>query len=157
MNTRSFWLSALIAGAAIGVVAHLPVLNLINCILCIWVWLGGMLAVLLYRRFQRGQPPALTPGQGAGLGAVAGVLGAIFGFFVNLLTNAISFPIFMSIARYFELQRDVPFDDRSIPGLITGALFFMCLDILLYPLFGALSGLITASVGRKGQTPEVAA
>ena len=47
MNTRSFVLSALIAGAAIGVLANLPVLNLINCFLCLWVWIGGLLAVFL--------------------------------------------------------------------------------------------------------------
>jgi len=61
MNTRSFVLSVLIAGVVIGFLANLPILNLINCALCIWVWLGGILAVFLYRRFAGGAQYAMSP------------------------------------------------------------------------------------------------
>ena len=43
MNTRAFWLSTLIAGAAIAVFGNLPLLNIVNCALCVWVWIGGAL------------------------------------------------------------------------------------------------------------------
>ena len=150
MNTRSFWLSALISGAAIGVIAHLPVLNFINCFLCLWVWLGGILAVFLYKRFQH-DGPGLTPGQGAGLGAVSGVIGALIGVVVNALTGVISFPLFMSLARFAQVEGDLPFQTVNFGSIMASTFIFLCLDIITYPLFGALSGLLTASIKKEPQ------
>jgi len=148
MNTRSFLLSALIGGAVIGVLANLPLLNLINCFLCIWVWLGGIFTVYLYQRFQKGGP-SITAGQGAGLGAVAGLIGAFVGVIVYALTSFISMPIFTSLARFFEVEGDLPFQSGGLWGVFISAFFFFTFDAVLYPLFGALSGLIGASLFKK--------
>jgi hypothetical protein len=78
MNTRSALWAVLIAGVVMALLGNLPLLNLVNCILCLWAWLGGALAVFVYRRFQRGQPGP-TAGQGAGLGALSGLVGALTG------------------------------------------------------------------------------
>lgn len=145
MNSRSFILSALIAGAVIGLLGNLPVLNLINCFLCIWVWVGGVLAVVLYRRFQHGGP-GLTGGQGAGLGALAGLIGAFVGVVVYALTSFISMPLFNNLARSFDIEGDLPWDAGGFPGVLASALFFMVVDAILYPLFGAISGFIAASL-----------
>ena len=101
MNARAFWLSALIAGALMGLLANLPVLNLINCILCIWIWLGGALAVYLYRRYHPANIPP-TVGQGALLGVVAGLIAAVVGLVVFMLTGALSMPLFNTLARAFS-------------------------------------------------------
>ena len=144
MNTRSFLLSALIAGAIIGVLGNLPVLNLLNCFLCIFVWVGGASSVLLYRRFQHGA--TVSAGQGAGLGAVSGLIGAFIGVVVYALTSFISIPIFASLAQAFQVQGDLPFQ----PGLSLGsAFFFLVVDVVAYPIFGAISGLIAASLTRE--------
>ena len=116
MNSRSFFLSALIAGVAIGLLGNLPVLNLINCFLCIWVWVGGILAVFLYRRFEHGGP-GLTGGQGAGLGALSGLIGAFVGVVVYALTSFISMPLFNNLARSFDIQGDLPWDAGGFPGI----------------------------------------
>lgn len=147
MNTRSLILTVLIAGTVIGVLANLPILNLINCALCIWVWLGGGLAVLIYRRFQPGQP-GLTAGQGAGLGALAGLVGAFVGAVVFLVTSPLSVPIFNGLARSLQLEGDLLFRSNTIWDLVGTAFVFLVLDAVLYPLFGALSGLITANLTR---------
>jgi hypothetical protein len=148
MNTRTFVYSALLAGAVIGVLGNLPIFNLINCLLCIWVWLGGFLAVYLYRRMERGAA-SLTPAQGAGLGALAGLIGAGVGIVVYSLTSFISMPLFASFVRFMQIERDLPFD-RVDPAAIAGStFFFFVLDALLYPLFGAISSFITASLMRK--------
>ena len=151
MNTRSFVLSALIAGAAIGVLANLPVLNLVNCFLCLWVWIGGLLAVFLYRRFQHGES-GLSGAQGAGLGAVSGLVGAFVGVVVYALTSFISMPLFASLARFLEVEGDLPFESGGAPFLIASTFFFFALNVVAYPLFGALSGLIAASLfGKQSQ------
>jgi hypothetical protein len=147
MNTRSLFLSALIAGVVIGLLGNLPVLNLINCFLCIWVWVGGFLAVMLYRRYEQGVSP--TTGQGAGIGALAGLIGAVVGIMVNLLTSFISAPVYGSIADLLNIQGDLPFQSGNFVGALISAFFFFALDVVLYPIFGALSGMITASLTKK--------
>jgi hypothetical protein len=139
------------AGAVMGLLGNLPVLNLVNCLLCIWVWLGGALAVILYRRFQGGTSIP-TPGQGAGLGAVAGLIGAVVGFGVYLLTAAITAPIMEGLLRALEVQGDLFPQPLNSGGTLGGALFFLLVDLGLYPLFGALGGLIMANMAKSRET-----
>lgn len=147
MNMRSFWLSALIAGAVLGLLGNLPVLNLINCVLCVFVWLGGALAVYLYRRYEKGVM-ILSTGQAAGLGAVAGVIGALVGALVFMITSSISAPIFNALAQFVQYQGAPPFRS-GIGGLLISTTFFFCLDVILYPIFGALGAMIGASMMKK--------
>jgi hypothetical protein len=148
MNTRSFFLSALIAGAVIGVLGNLPVLNLINCICCIWVWMGGVLAVFLYHQFQHGAPD-ISAAQGAGLGAVSGIIGALVGVVVYALTSFISMPIFNNLMQTLQIEGDLPFQSGGPWALVASAFFFLTIDAVLYPIFGAIGGLIAASVFWK--------
>jgi hypothetical protein len=148
MNTRSFLISALIAGVVIGILANFPLLNLINCFLCVFVWVGGILAVFLYGRLEHGQS-ALTPGQGAGIGALAGLFGAFVGIVVNALTNVISIPLFNTVARFFQIEGDLPFRTGGLSSIVSATFFFFLLDAVAYPIFGALSGWIAASLSKK--------
>ena len=151
MNTRSFLLSSLIAGVVIGLLGNLPILNLINCFFCVFVWAGAILAVLLYRRFQPGQL-GLTPGQGAGLGALSGLVGALVGLVVNPLTSYISVPLWTSLARSFQIQGDLPFKTGDLGSLLSTAIIFFIVDAVLYPLFGAISGFIAVNlIGKQSQ------
>ena len=152
MNTRSLVLTVLIAGTVIGVLANLPILNLINCALCIWVWLGGSLAVFIYRRFQ-GSQPGLTASQGAGLGALAGLVGALVGAVVFLVTSPLSIPIFNGLARSLQIEGELPFRSNTIWDLVGTAFVFLVVDAVLYPVFGALSGMITANLTRPPASP----
>lgn len=147
MNARAFWLSALVAGALMGLFANLPLLNLINCCLCIWIWFGGALAVYLYRRFH---PTGVVPtvGQAALLGIVAGLIAAVAGLVVYTATSPISIPLFNSLARFLQVEGDLPFDVSG--GTIIGsAITFFVLNMVLYPLFGALGAIIAASLMPK--------
>jgi hypothetical protein len=145
----------LIGGVVIGLLGNLPVLNLINCLLCIWVWVGGVLSVFLYRRLQQGQL-GLTPAQGAGLGAIAGLVGALFGALVYALTSSLSTPLFNSIARLFQVEGDLPFQSGDLWGLLISTLIFCTVDAVLYPVFGALSGFLTVSL-LQGRTRPASA
>jgi hypothetical protein len=155
MNSRSFFLSALISGVIIGILANLPILNIINCFLCVFVWLGGIAAIFIYRGFQHGTL-GLTSGQGAGLGALAGLIGAFVGIFVNILTGFISQPIFNGIANYFQVG-DLPFQSSTLASILLSAFFFFIIDAIGYSLFGALSGLITVSIMSGGSQTKTGA
>jgi len=151
MNTRSFLLSALIAGALLGTLANLPLLNLVNCILCLWVWLGGIFAVWLYRRYQPAQ--AVTPGQGAGLGAVAGVIGVLVGTVVFALTSAITMPMMDSLARTLQIEGYQSLGTGGLPAMLMTTGIFFCMNLILYPIFGAIGGLIASSIWKTAKTP----
>ena len=151
MNTRSFALSALIAGVVIGFLTNLPLLNLINCFLCIWVWVGGFLAVFLYQRFQHGEGN-LTAGQGVGLGALSGLIGAFVGLVVYAATSFISIPLFNSLAHTLNVGGDYPFGHTNLSSVLTSAFIFFVLNAVLFPLFGAISGWISATLLKKPKT-----
>lgn len=148
MNSRSFFLAALIAGGAVGLLGNLPLLNLVNCVLCLWVWVGGFLAVYLYRRFEHGAAD-LTGGQGAGLGALAGLIGALIGVVVYALTAAISAPLLNRLASSLQVDTDLPWQAGNGSGILASLLFFLVADIILYPLFGALAGYAAVALTRK--------
>lgn len=151
MNIRSFLLSSLIAGVVIGLLGNLPLLNFVNCILCLWVWVGGLLAVYVYGRFQRSQT-SLSPAQGAGLGALSGLIGALVGALIFLGTSALSMPLMQGLARSLQLEGDLPFLMGGAGESLTAALIFLALDVVLYPLFGALGGLIGVAVLKPRPT-----
>jgi hypothetical protein len=71
------------------------------------------------------------------------------GIFVNILTGFISQPIFNGIANYFQIG-DLPFRSNTLPSILLSGFFFFVIDAILYPLFGALSGLITVSIMSGG-------
>ncbi len=150
MNTRSFLLSVLIAGVGIGVLGNLPVCNLINCALCVWVWAGGIAAVLLYRRFEGGEP-SLSAGQAAGLGALSGLLGALVGAIVFSITASVSMPLFNDLARSLNVEGDLPFKAGDLGNMLGAAFIFLVVDAVLYPIFGALGAIIAASMTRQKQ------
>jgi hypothetical protein len=133
----------------IGFLANLPILNIINCFLCIFVWLGAIGAIFIYRGFQHGTL-SLTTRQGAGLGALAGLIGAFVGIFVNILTGFISQPIFNEIANYFQIG-NLPFQSHTIVSSLLSALSFFIIDAIGYSLFGAFSGSITVSIMSGGK------
>ncbi len=157
MNARSMWLSALIAGAAMGLLGNLPLINFVNCILCLWVWLGGGLAVVLYRRFQGGQPVG-TQGQAAALGAITGVIGALIGAVVYYATASLSEPLMTSVMQALDIQGGLSLGTQNPASAPGGALVFLLVDIILYPIFGALGGLVTWNIlkGRSSQPPTTA-
>src|SRR5882757_9148115 len=80
---------AVIGGIFIGVLSVIPFVNWANICCCLWAILGGLLASRLYIK---GSPTAVSAGDGAIVGGLAGLVGAaisvVIGIPVALLTNA---------------------------------------------------------------------
>lgn len=85
MDNKNLFISALVGAAVMVVLSNVPLLSLINCLLCAGIWLGGMAAVWFYRR-QTGAP--VTPGQGAMIGVVAGLIGAVVSSIISSVFGA---------------------------------------------------------------------
>ena len=84
MNIKNLIISSLIGGIIIAALANIPVIQLINCLLCTGYWIGSILAVWLYKRFQG----SLTLGQGVAIGALAGVWSGLINFILGLISAA---------------------------------------------------------------------
>jgi hypothetical protein len=153
MNTRSLFLSAGIAGLIIGVLSGIPFVNIVNCLLCTWVWAGGILAVYLY---QRNEPTALMvkPEQGALLGAIAGVIGAIVVTILGAIIGGAGNAALISMIQD-NPQLQEQFGDYLGQLAVQGGfslLGLMC-NSVIYAAFGAIGGLIGAAVLKPKASP----
>lgn len=72
---------ALIGGALLGVLSVIPVVSAVNACCCAWAIAGGLLATYMY--VKNSTVPA-SVGDGAMLGALAGVIGAVIYFVLGI-------------------------------------------------------------------------
>jgi hypothetical protein len=148
MNRRAFLLSALIGGLVMGILSTLPYINLGNCCFYLWIWTSAILAVFLYGRFHKDEP-FLSEGQGAALGAVTGVVGAIVALFGLFINSLIGMPTIISALE--TLGVDV-YVIRQMGTFLTAIIYsIICFFffMVMYPAFGALGGLLASGVFWK--------
>ena len=164
---------ALISGVAIGVVAAIPGLSLINCCCCAGVWLGGILAMYLYKQqFTEGMPP-LESSDALMLGLMAGVVGAFTATLINVLILVTFGPVEATLVKSLagkvlermSEQGSVPSDmvetlkgqlDQSIKDStrmsnIFGGLF---ITLIVYPIFTILGALLGYAMFRPKNPPQ---
>ena len=65
---------ALIGGVVLGLLSVIPFVSAVNVCCCLWAILGGMLATYLY---VKNSPTPANAGDGAVLGALAGLIGGV--------------------------------------------------------------------------------
>ena len=73
-----------------GVLSALPLVNMLNLCCCLWVVSGGLVAAYV---FQQNQPAPMTSGDGALVGFLAGVTGALVMFLISIPIGMIVAPI----------------------------------------------------------------
>ena len=133
-----------IAGVVVGIFmplfSQLPILNLVNCIPCGWIWIGGILAVGLYRCLSGPNEP-LFASDGAILGIFTGIVAAfsalvlsIFLYGNDALPEASSriLPILDQVRETFHFT-----DPRQ-----TSYMFVFLFDLIFYPIISAISGIV---------------
>lgn len=148
---------AVMGGLLIGVLSALPIVAAGNFCCCLWVLSGGALAAYL---LQQNQPSTLTPGDGAVVGLMAGVVGAVVKTII-----AIPFALLVGPMQVQALQRvldnpDVPPELRNVlvmmgsGGLtIVGIIVGLMVSLVLYTIFGMLGGMLGALFFKKNAPP----
>ncbi len=152
---------ALMAGVAMGVLSGLPVISAGNCC-CLWILGGGFLAAYL---LQQSHPDPITIGDGAVVGLLAGIIGAIVAQLIAIPLALLIGPFQTALARRaMEGARDVPPEVRDWLDLIatrraTGA--FMVIGfifaLVIGMIFSTVGGLLGAAVFRRPAGPATAA
>lgn len=147
---------ALVCGIAAGVLTAVP---LVNCLCCLWIIAGAMLAVYL---FNKGSSTPLTPGDGAVLGILTGIVAAVADSVVGVPFETMNREYVQRFLDQFsQFFEEIPprlegwFETRA--GGMSPAWFLLGLlaSAVIYAAFGALGGIIGASMfGKKTLPPS---
>lgn len=149
---------ALFGGLFIGVLSALPIINLGNCLCCMWVIGGGALAVYL---MQQNYPYAVQSADGALVGLLAGVIGgALCGLIVIPIALAFGPMEQRIIQRALEQNRDMPpeartFIDNMTRGSVIGlmAIVGVFARAVIFGVIAMLGGLLGVALFRKKDLP----
>ncbi len=151
MNKEYYLKAALIGGSIAGFLSVIPIVNWLNIICCLWVLVGGGIAVYI---LTTSAPGPITYGDGAVVGLLSGIIAGVICGVINLL---LSFAGLGTGMAYLEqlIERFPQFEEylgmaRTATvgaGMIIVGLFF---SIIIYAIFGTLGGVIgTAILVRK--------
>ena len=142
---------ALIGGAVAGILSGLP---FFNCLCCIWIIGGAMLASYL---LSKDSPVALSAGDGAIVGILTGIVATVARLFVGLLPLHGYYREFLQrlTERLAEYTEEMPAGWESWLEAEGGesAFIFMIglmMTVVFFAALGALGGIIGISLfGKK--------
>lgn len=162
MTTRQ---QSILIGAVVTGVLSTSYLNFINVVCCLGVILGSMVAV---QQYTSRSGTAIEAGDGAVLGAITGVAGAILGSIfdqllrpIGLDSTSISRDAMQQWMQNMQGQQGMPTEMMGQGGggmmtFIIGLVF----GVVIYAIFGAIGGAIGAAIFGSdeggGQTVQAA-
>ncbi len=149
---------ALLGGLLLGVLSALPLVNLGNACCCLWVLAGGALAAFL---LQRGQDAPISSSDGALVGFLAGVIGAVVWQVLSVPVTMLMAPLQGRIFERLADASDLPENTRqmlqsmrensgfTLVKFVLGGFVVLCVSTI----FSTLGGLIGAAMFRKKVPP----
>lgn len=147
---------ALVGGAVAGVLTAVPI---VNCLCCLWIIGGAMLASYL---LAKNSAVSLTSGDGAIVGIFAGILAAVIDAVVSIPFQALNQQFVQKFMEQFsQLAEDMPsgwekWIERGTEGMsMAWFLLGLVISAVVFAAFGALGGVIGASLFGKKKTLQV--
>jgi hypothetical protein len=151
---------AIIGGLVMGVLSALPIISAGNICCCLWVVSGGVVAAYL---LQQNQHAPITPGDGAVVGLLAGLIGALVQFVISIPIGILVAPMERAIVqRMVEAAGNMPPAMRemfegyleqsgqpTIVAVVFRRLVELCLMLVAGAVFSTLGGLLGAAIFRK--------
>jgi hypothetical protein len=149
---------ALLGGLLLGVLSVLPIVNLGNACCCLWVIAGGTVAAYL---LQRNQPAPIGSGDGAAVGLLAGVIGAVVWQVLQIPVSLAMAPFMISLMDRLLNTGDLPENVRplletmrqnagfSVVGFVVGGFFTLVVSVV----FSTIGGVIGAAIFRAETVP----
>lgn len=142
---------AIIGGVVLGLLSVIPFVNLVNICCCLWAILGGMLASYLYIK---NSPVPASPGDGAILGVLAGVVGAaiaiVIGIPISILMGGAMTAFFVGLIERIDpsqaemMRRQIEAGQTVASAIINGVVLAVLLVI-----FSTLGGLLAVPIFEK--------
>jgi hypothetical protein len=145
---------ALLGGLFAGVLSALPFVNIANCC-CLWVIAGGVLAAYI---MQQNHPLPVSVGNGAAVGFLAGVFGAIIAFAVEIPIGHFITPMMPPFGYGgSRAGRDLPPEVREVMRNVGPHVFSIIVGVIFVVIelvFSTIGGLFGALVFRKASPPS---
>lgn len=153
MNTKLK--SALIGGCVFGTASSLPYLEMINTLCCALIIGAGVLASYLY--FKDMEPTTGHLGQGAAVGWLAGVFGAVASTIVTVIVTAAGLKAEQAAQWTQMLEEQGVKLPEEFSGLldmgteVSASMIGMTLvfGLILYSIFSTIGGLVGAAMFAK--------
>ncbi|MGB7294935.1 MAG: hypothetical protein WBC70_05040 [Candidatus Aminicenantales bacterium] len=147
--------AALIGGVVAGVLTAIP---LVNCFCCLWIIGGAMLAAYL---LAKDSAAPLTPGDGAVVGILAGIIAAVADAVASLpfeTMNREYVQRFMDQLSQFVDEMPAGWENwmEKRAGELSPAWFLLGLlaSAVIYAALGALGGTIGVSIFSRKKSPR---
>lgn len=150
---------ALIGGVLLGLLSVIPFVNALNICCCLWAILGGMLASYLY---VKNSPTPASAGDGAILGAIAGLIGAAISLVLGIPISYAMGPtmrnLMLSMLENVDRQqadmmrRQLEMSGDSIVPVIVNALILAVL-LVVFSVIGGLIGTALFEKRKGGSVP----
>ena len=150
--------SAALGGLFIGVLSALPIVGAANCCCCLWIVSGG--ALTSYLEVQQ-KDRTLSGGEGAAVGALAGVIGAFVWLPIVAVLAVLLGPIQRAILEQIVRNaRDMPPGARDVienmgQTGIGGYLILFLFQLVGGSLFAAIGGILGAMYFKKEVPPAL--
>jgi hypothetical protein len=151
---------ALYGGLFMGVLSALPVVNAGNCVCCMWVIGGGMLAVYL---MQQNHPYPITAADGALVGVLAGLVGGLIGTLVSIPMDMMMGPVMNRLMQRIISNPDFPAESRTMienmsaaaaqGPTVAGTFVKLVMFEIVGVVFGMFGGLLGVALFKKKDMP----
>jgi hypothetical protein len=159
MDGNAMLKPALMGALVMGVLSALPGVSLGNCCCCAWLVTGGLVAAYM---LQSGTLQPITMGDGALVGLLAGLFGAVVNLIVSVPMNIFTGPFQQRLfQRLAESQPDLPDNVRQMVDSIgigavsvAGTIMAFFMMLILGAVFSSLGGLLGAFFFKKKVAPE---
>jgi hypothetical protein len=149
-----------------GWLSALPIIYFGNVCCCLWVVSGGVVAAYL---LQQNQPTAITPGDGALVGLLAGLAGALIHFLISIPIDLLMQPFERAMAdRLLEMAGEMPpwladvvqqaaqqRNEVGIGYIIATRIVVFMVMLCIGAIFSTLGGLLGAAIFKKATPPGV--
>ena len=150
---------AFIGGLVGGILSALPIVAAGNICCCLWVVGGGLVAAFV---LQQNQEMPITPGNGALVGLLAGVAGALVYVVVSIPISLLVAPLERQVfERLAETMGNMPPQfqayARTSAGGAARLIVGFVLMLVVGAIFSTLGGLLGAVLFAKKAPPQPAA
>jgi hypothetical protein len=146
---------ALIGGVLLGLLSAIPVVNLVNVCCCLWALIGGLLASYLYIK---NSPVPARAGDGAILGALAGLVGAVIvvviGIPISIIAGGITRELLIRLIENVNPgQAEAVRIQMEAGSTIAGAIVNGIILAVLLVIFSTIGGLLGVPIFEKRKGP----
>jgi hypothetical protein len=144
----SMLMSALYGGIIMALISAIPGLNLINCLCCAGIMLGGFMAVFFYKKELTPDMQPLISADGMKLGAIAGVFGGILGTLLSIIiiktVGNVGGQMMLGLMESFRDKMPPESWDQMEEGILKAeiSVFNLVVGIIADVIFGLIGGLI---------------